>query len=103
MKRKHRGYMPQYAERDAFVVSGQQLQIILRGINPFRDDPPNWNQVGHRKSYRIAFLKDGTCWVENYRSGAPMFAPDFWWQISNAASKRAVKLYEFTLSLKEGR
>lgn len=87
--------MPHYAEDNAFVVSGEQLKKILRGRNPFKEDSPKWNKVHHRSSYRITQLRDGTWWVENFRSGASLFAPDYWWRIPEAAGARAFRLKEF--------
>lgn len=95
MATKHRENVPLYAENSAFVVSGEQLQKILRGRNPFKTDSPNYASVRRRAGYRITQLRDGTWWVENFRAGAPLFAPDYWWLIPAAAGKRALKLKEF--------
>lgn len=86
--------MPLYAEYSAFSVTGEQLTKILRGRNPFKKDSPNYSTIG-RGAYRITQLKDGSWWVENFRSGAPLFAPDYWWRIPAAAGKRVEKLREF--------
>lgn len=87
--------MPAYAESNAFVVSGEQLYKIMRGRNPFRKDIRRYDRIAKRAAYRIARLKDGTWWVENFRAGAPPFAPDYWWPIPNSAGKRAALLKKF--------
>jgi len=87
--------VPLYAEYNSFVVSGEQLQKILKGRNPFKSDSPSYCSISKRSTYRITKLRDGTWWVENFRHGAPLFAPDYWWQISNAAGERAERLNRF--------
>lgn len=87
--------MPLYAIDNSFVISGEQLQKILRGKNPFKSDSPNYSTISKRSSYRVAQLKDGSWWVENFRYGAPLFAPDYWWRIPVAAGRRAEKLNKF--------
>ena len=89
--KSYREKMPLYAQDNAFAVSGQQLRAILKGRNPFKKDSPNYDHVVERKGYRITQLQDGTYWVENFRDGAPMFAPDYWWKMSDAAGRRARK------------
>lgn len=95
----YRQNMPLYAKQDAINVSGEQLKVILRGRNPFKFEPLNYKYIYDRKGYRIARLKNGTWWVENFRDGAPLFAPDLWWPISDAAGERAQKLAEFVKTL----
>jgi len=92
---QHRKEMPLYAEYNTFSVTADQLHKILRGRNPFKNDSPNYNRIGGRASYRLAQLKDGTWWVENYRYGAPLFAPDYWWKLPAVAGPRILKLKEF--------
>lgn len=92
-------HMPRYATEKAFVVSGEQLSKIIRNRNPFKEEPPRYNYIRKQASYRITKLKDETWWVENYRDGAPLFAPDYWHQISITAGKRAKRLKDFVQNL----
>ena len=98
--KKNRDYrddydMPYYAKNGAFTISGQQLRKCLKGRNPFKHDADSWNRVIDPAGYNITQLKDGTWWVRNFRTGAPMFAPDFWWRIPNTAARRAKQINDF--------
>lgn len=96
---KYRTDMPMYATDNSISVSGAQLRKITKGRNPFKNDPPSYSRIVDRKGYRIARLKNDTWWVENFRDGAPLFAPDLWWPLSKAASKRVQKLANFVETL----
>lgn len=92
--REHREEMPQYAQRESISVTGEQLLVILRGLNPFKDDAAPWARVNGRV-YSVAFLRDGSCWVQNYRSGGVIFGPDYWWRLPATAGKRVRRLQDF--------
>lgn len=87
--------MPQYAKYSAFTLSGQQLRKVLKNRNPFKSDSPNYGHIVDAAGYNVTQLKDGTWWVRNFRTGAPMFAPDYWWHISDAAGLRAKQINDF--------
>lgn len=93
--RKCKVSVPRYAEDRAFTISGEQLHKIMRGRNPFKSDSPNYSTISKRSGYRITRLGDGTWWVENFRHGAPLWAPDYWWRIPKIAGERAEKLERF--------
>lgn len=95
----YREKMPMYAEDSSVWVTGDQLRKILRGRNPFKGDVGRYNNISGRGAYRVTQLKDGSWWVENYRFGAPLFAPDYWWKLPKTAGPRIRKLQEFVESL----
>ena len=97
--RRDYGQMPLYAKDSAFAVSGEQLKKCLRNRNPFKSDSPNWDHVASASGYLVSQLKDGTWWVRNFRVGAPLFAPDYWFRIPDAAGKRLLKIKEFVETL----
>lgn len=91
--------MPLYAKTKYICISGRQLRKITRNRNPFKDDSPNYNSIVDSKGYKITQKKDGSWWVLNYRAGAPLFAPDYWWRIPDVVAERAKKIEEFVESL----
>ena len=91
--------MPLYAKNEAFSISGEQLKKVMKNRNPFKYDSDTWNHIIRQSGYDVTQLRDGTWWVKNFRSGAPLFAPDYWWHISNTAGKRAKKIKDFMETL----